>query len=93
LVPSPSELTAVVYSLSTLEAFRPPIQQYIHREAQRLSFSYDIERVEIGAFDNYFIVACIHCSGNMFTETWPSNDKGIHIQTHRLIGRIYDIRR
>jgi hypothetical protein len=33
---------------------------------------------------------CIRCSGNVFTEPLPSNDRGIHIQTHRLMmGGIY----
>jgi hypothetical protein len=29
---------------------------------------------------------CIHCCGNFFTEPLPSNDRGIHIQTHTLTG-------
>jgi hypothetical protein len=36
----------------------------------------------------------IRCSGNVFTEPLPCNDRGIHIQTHRLMGRgIYEARR
>jgi hypothetical protein len=31
--------------------------------------------------------------GIHFTEPLPSNDKGIHIQTHRLMGGIYEARR
>jgi hypothetical protein len=29
---------------------------------------------------------CIRYRGNVFTEPLPSNDKGIHIQTHRPMG-------
>jgi hypothetical protein len=29
----------------------------------------------------------------MFTKPLPSNDRGIHIQTHRLVGDIYEVRR
>jgi hypothetical protein len=35
----------------------------------------------------------IRCRGNVFTKSLPSNDRGIHIQTHRLMGGIYEIRR
>jgi hypothetical protein len=37
------------------------------------------------------IVSCIHCHGNMFTKTLPGNDRGIHIQTHRLMGGTYEV--
>jgi hypothetical protein len=33
------------------------------------------------------------CSGNVFTEPLPSNDRGIHIQTQRLMGGVYEARR
>jgi hypothetical protein len=33
---------------------------------------------------------CVRCRGNVFTEPLPGNDKGIHIQTHALIGGIYE---
>jgi hypothetical protein len=33
---------------------------------------------------------CIYCHGNVFTEPLPSNDMGIRIQTHRLMGGIYE---
>jgi hypothetical protein len=36
---------------------------------------------------------CIRCSGGVLTEPLPSNDRGIHIQTHRLMGDIYEVRR
>jgi hypothetical protein len=31
--------------------------------------------------------------GIHFTEPLPSNDRGIHIQAHRLMGGIYEVRR
>jgi hypothetical protein len=34
---------------------------------------------------------CIRCRGDVFTEPLPSNDKGIHTHTHKLMGRIYEI--
>jgi hypothetical protein len=34
---------------------------------------------------------CIHCHGNDFTNPLPSNDRGIHIETHRLMGGIYEV--
>jgi hypothetical protein len=39
------------------------------------------------------VCACIRCCGNIFTEPLPSNDRVIHIQTHRLVGDIYEVRR
>jgi hypothetical protein len=45
------------------------------------------------ASSNYAIVAYIRCRDNAFTEPLPSNDRGIHIQTHRLMGGIYEVRR
>jgi hypothetical protein len=41
----------------------------------------------------FFVVACILCRGNVFTEPLPSNDRTIHISTHRLIGGIYEVQR
>jgi hypothetical protein len=35
----------------------------------------------------------IHCRGNVFTEPLTSIDKGVHIQTHRLMGGMCEIRR
>jgi hypothetical protein len=32
----------------------------------------------------------IHCHTNILTKPLHSNDKRIHIQTHRLMGRIYE---
>jgi hypothetical protein len=29
-----------------------------------------------------FIVACIHCHGNVLIELLPNNDRGMHIRTH-----------
>jgi hypothetical protein len=55
--------------------------------------------------NNTFIVACIHCRGNVFMEQIPSvkggiysaetlssNDMGIHTRTHRLMGGVYAVR-
>jgi hypothetical protein len=39
----------------------------------------------------FYCYMCIHCHGNVFTELFPSNDRGIHIQTHRLMGGIYEV--
>jgi hypothetical protein len=36
---------------------------------------------------------CIRCHGNIFTEPLSSNERGIHIQTDRRMGGIYEIRR
>jgi hypothetical protein len=41
----------------------------------------------------FYCCVCISCRGNVFTEPLPSNDRGIHIQTHRLMGGIYEARR
>jgi hypothetical protein len=35
---------------------------------------------------------CIRCRDNLFTVALPSNDRGLHIQTHRLMGGIYEVR-
>jgi hypothetical protein len=36
---------------------------------------------------------CFRGRGKVFTEPLPSNDRGIHIQTQRLMGGIYEVRR
>jgi hypothetical protein len=36
--------------------------------------------------------ACIRCRGNVSTEPSPINDIGIHMLTHKLMGRIYEVR-
>jgi hypothetical protein len=35
---------------------------------------------------------CIHGGGNIFTEPLPNSDRGIHIQTDKLMGGIYEVR-
>jgi hypothetical protein len=35
---------------------------------------------------------CNRCRGNVFTEPFPSNDKGLQIQTHKLMGGIHEVR-
>jgi hypothetical protein len=37
------------------------------------------------------LLLCIHCHGNVFTKSLPSNDRRTHIQTHRLMGGIYEV--
>jgi hypothetical protein len=37
--------------------------------------------------------ACIRCRGKVFNPAFASNDKGTHVQTHRLIGGICEVRR
>jgi hypothetical protein len=39
------------------------------------------------------IIECILCRGNVFTSCSLATIGGIHIQTHRLMGEIYDVRR
>jgi hypothetical protein len=37
--------------------------------------------------------ACVFVAAvTFFSDPLPSNDRGIHIQTHRLMGRIYEVR-
>jgi hypothetical protein len=38
-----------------------------------------------------YCCVCIRCRGKVFTEPLPTNDRRIHIQTHRLMGGIYEI--
>jgi hypothetical protein len=42
--------------------------------------------------NNSSIVACILWRQKLSTEPLPSNDMGIHIQSHRLMGGIYEER-
>jgi hypothetical protein len=41
----------------------------------------------------FYYCVYILCRGNVFTEPLPSNDRRIHIQTQRLMGGIYEVRR
>jgi hypothetical protein len=41
----------------------------------------------------FYCCVCICCRGNVFTEPLRSKNKVIHIQTHRLMGGIYEVRR
>jgi hypothetical protein len=43
--------------------------------------------------DFFCCFVCIRCRFSFRTESLPSNDRGVHIQTHRLMGRIYKVRR
>jgi hypothetical protein len=43
---------------------------------------YDTDRIENDVSN---ICVCIRYRGNASTEPLPSNDKGIHIQTHRVM--------
>jgi hypothetical protein len=40
-----------------------------------------------------YCCTCISPRGNVFTEPLPSNGRGIHMQTHKLMGGIYEVRR
>jgi hypothetical protein len=42
---------------------------------------------------NCIIFAHINCHWNVCTELLPDNDKGIHVQEHRLLRGVYEIRR
>jgi hypothetical protein len=35
----------------------------------------------------------MRCRSHVFTEPLPTNDKGIHIQTRKLMGGNYEVRR
>jgi hypothetical protein len=37
----------------------------------------------------FYCCMCVHCHSNIFTEPLNRNDKGIHMQTRRLLGKIY----
>jgi hypothetical protein len=52
-----------------------------------------MERIENETSISSSVVACIRYLGNVFTEPLPSVDKEINIQTHRLLGGIYEVRR
>jgi hypothetical protein len=41
----------------------------------------------------FYYCVCIRCRNNVFAEPLPNNDMGIQIQTHRLMGGIYEVRR
>jgi hypothetical protein len=41
----------------------------------------------------FYCCLCICCRGNVFIEPLPSNDRRDYIQTQRLIGGIYEVRR
>jgi hypothetical protein len=40
----------------------------------------------------FYCCLCIRCCGKVFTKPLPSNEKRIHIQTHTLMGGIYEAR-
>jgi hypothetical protein len=52
---------------------------------------YDTDRME--RVQQFYVCACIRCRGDVFTEPLPSNDKRIQMETHRLMGGIYELRR
>jgi hypothetical protein len=54
---------------------------------------YDTDIKENDASNNFAIVACIHCHGKIFTVPLPGKDRGIYMQTLRLMGEIYEVRR
>jgi hypothetical protein len=60
----------------------------------QILLSYDTDRIESDACNDYSIIAYILCHRNVFTEPLSRNDtRGIQIQTHRLMREIYEVRR
>jgi hypothetical protein len=53
---------------------------------------YDMDRTANGVSKLFHCCLCIRCRGNISIELLPSNDRGLHIQTHRLMGRIHEVR-
>jgi hypothetical protein len=47
--------------------------------------------IQIYTYLYFWLFEC--CRGNGFTEPLPSNDRGIHIQTYRMMGWIYEVLR
>jgi hypothetical protein len=55
---------------------------------------YDTDRIENNASNISSILACVFLTAvDVFTESLPSNDRGTQVQTHRLIGGVYEVRR
>jgi hypothetical protein len=48
--------------------------QEVLGRTNHLLFRYDMDSIENDASNNSSIVACIRCSGNVFTEPLPSNE-------------------
>jgi hypothetical protein len=96
LVPSPKGLTPMLLSdgsgsLQTTASTIHILKLGKHKTRKTL-LRYDIDRT-VNASNNSSIVACIRCRGNVFTEPLPSTDMVRHVQTHRLMGGIYELRR
>jgi hypothetical protein len=64
------------------------------REELIAYFLYDTDCTENDAVLQFsYCSVCIRGRGNVFTEPLPSNDRGIYIQTHRLMTGIYEVSR
>jgi hypothetical protein len=62
-------------------------QKVLGRTNRLLSF--DTRRISKQIF---YCWVCINCSSKVFAEPLPSNDRGIHMKTTRLMGGIYEVR-
>jgi hypothetical protein len=45
-----------------------------------------------GCLWQFYSCTSIRCCSNILTELLPGNDRGIHVQTHRLMGGVYEVR-
>jgi hypothetical protein len=82
----------IVYHNPTL-LFLPYKQEILGRTKRLLSF--DTAEPHRKPRIQQFLYCCVYilCRGNVFTEPLPINDRGIHIQSHRVMGGIYELRR
>jgi hypothetical protein len=69
----------------------PPHGQEIHK--QETILWYDTDHIENDASSNSSIVMCTLCHRNVTNKPLPSNDRGIHMQTHKLRRGVYEILR
>jgi hypothetical protein len=88
----------IFYCLTVLGAFRPPLQRYINWNSGYTDKPTDSPLIQHRPYRKwraqqfFYCWVCIRCCGNL--EPLPSNVRGgMNIQTHRLMGGIYDVRR
>jgi hypothetical protein len=74
-------LSVHAISLATNALRQDFFQITYNRKLQPTFLWYVTDRMENDASNNYSIVTCIRCRGNVFTEPLPSNNRWIHIQT------------
>jgi hypothetical protein len=88
-------LMNISYSLMALATFIQPLQQYTYRKWGYTDGPTDSPVIHLelldyavnGAADSSSIDARILCGENIFTD----NDKGTHMQAHRLKKGIYEV--